>query len=279
MLRSNRAALAAFFTLTFLVSWLVWGTQLAYEHGLLAWQLPQPFAFLAVSISAVTVAAFAGRSALRDLFRRFLIWRVPVRWYLAALVLPSLPALAAVGLYLALGGKHDIGAVAPLAATVPLLLTQILTHLLTEEAGWRGFALPRLRATLSPLTSSLVLGVLWAMWHVPMFFLADTRQTYPFAGFVVQVLAISIVMTWVFDRTRGSILLAALFHAAMNTSWAVLNALWGDLPLYWLCVGLTVALAAVVLVVQGRAATRAPRRAAGESAQLPAQVASTGASA
>jgi hypothetical protein len=85
-----------------------------------------------------------------------------------------------------------------------------------------------------------------------MFFLDDTRQTYPFAGFVVMVVSISVIMTWVWDHTHGSVLIAALFHAAMNTTWAVLNVLWGDLRLFWLCAVFTAALAAAVAARQLR---------------------------
>jgi uncharacterized protein len=253
MLRSSRNAVVAFFVLTFGLSWLAWGTLLANEAGLLGWRLPENAGFLAVPVAAVVVAAwFDGRRALGDFFRRFLIWRLPLRWYLAALILPGLPALAAIGFFVAAGGRPEVGGLVPVAATVPLLLTQFVTHLLTEEAGWRGFALPRLRALRGPLASSLILGAVWAVWHVPLFFAPDTKQTYPFAGFAIQVIAITIVMTWIFDNTRGSILIAALFHAAMNTWWAVLNVLWGASALFWLCVGFTVVLAAIVLVLQRR---------------------------
>lgn len=253
MLSSNRRALIAFFVLTFLLSWLAWGSVLAHDRGLLGWQLGETAGFLAVSISAITVTALSGgRAALKTYFGRFLVWRVAPRWYAAALLLPALPAVVALAVFVAVGGRPTIGALVPVAATVPLLLTQFVTHLLTEEAGWRGFALPRLRADHGPVASSLLLGAVWATWHIPLFLLPHTRQTYPFAGFVLQVIAITVVMTWLFDRTRGSVPLAALFHAAMNTSWAVLGVLWGDALLFWLTVASTVALALCVLPAMRR---------------------------
>ncbi len=257
MVGSARASLATFFTLTFGLSWFVWGSRLLHERGVIGWQLSNSFAFLAVSVSAVVVTCLvAGRTGLRALLKRLVIWRVSPRWYLAALLLPAVPALAALGVYTAFGGQHDVGALVPLSAAVPLLLSQLVTHLLTEEMGWRGFALPRLRAVLGPLSASLVLGPIWAAWHIPTFLLSGSRQSYPFAGFVVQVLAITVIMTWIFDRTRGSVLIAALFHAAMNTAWALLNILWGDVWLFSLCVGFTVAVAVVVAVVQARDGAR-----------------------
>jgi uncharacterized protein len=246
--RTDRNALIVFFALAYGLSWSVWGSTLAREAGLTSWAIPaQPFGFLAVSVAAVvTTVAFGGRPALRSLGSRLVLWRVAPRWYVAAVAVPVLPALAALAVHRAVGGEHDLHALVPLAATLPLLVTQLVVHLLTEEAGWRGVALPRLRAHLGSLSAGVVLGLLWAGWHIPMFFLDGTRQTYPFLGFLVMVVAISVVMTWIWDSTRGSVLIAALFHAAMNTGWAVLNVLWGDLQLFWLCVAFTAALAGVV---------------------------------
>ena len=262
--RTDRMTLILFFTLAYGLSWAVWGSTLSRDARLVGRSVPaQPFGFLAVSVAAmVATAAFGGGAALRSLGSRLVLWRVAPRWYVAAVALPVLPALAALGTHRALGGQHDIHGFVPLAATLPLLLSQVVTHLLTEEAGWRGVALPHLRALLGPLPAGLVLGLLWAGWHIPMFFLAATRQTYPFPGFLVMVVSISVIMTWIWDHTRGSVLIAAIFHAAMNTGWAVLNVLWGDLQLFWLCVAFTAVLASVVGARQLRGARNAPVRTA-----------------
>jgi membrane protease YdiL (CAAX protease family) len=263
--RKDRRTLIVFFALAYGLSWTVWGTTLAQEAGLIDWSVPaEPFGFLAVTVAAVIATSFhGGRTALRSFGRRLILWRVPVRWYAVAIALPALPALAALGIYLALGGEHDIHALVPLSATLPLLLSQMLTHLLTEEAGWRGVALPHLRAGLGSLPAALVLGVLWAGWHAPMFFLDGTRQTYPVAGFVIMVVSISVVMTWIWDHTHGSILIAALFHAAMNTAWAVLNVMWGDVRLFGLCAAFTVAIAVAVAIRQARENLATPVRPSG----------------
>ena len=261
MPRKDRNALIVFFALAYGLSWAVWGSTIAQQGGLIDRAVPaQPFGFLAVTVAAVVATAvFGGRPALRAFGSRLVLWRVPVRWYVAAVVLPALPALAALGVHLGLGGQHDIHALVPLSGALPLLLTQLVLHLLTEEAGWRGVALPHLRAGLGSLPAAVVLGLLWAGWHIPMFFLDGV--------------SISVVMTWVWDNTKGSVLIAALFHAAMNTAWAVLNVVWGDLRLFWLCAALTAAIAAIVATRQVRDAARttpmqAPKAAtAGEAAR------------
>ncbi|MFC0680647.1 CPBP family intramembrane glutamic endopeptidase [Lysobacter korlensis] len=259
MPRSDRRTLIAFFALTFALSWGVWGTGLAFQHGLLQWKLPgDPLSYLAITVAAIAVTGrFAGAGAVKSLLARMVLWRVHVRWYLAALVIPGIPALAAIGMHAALGGTHDLDALVPLTAVAPLLLTQVLLHLLTEELGWRGVALPRLRARFGPLTASLVLGSVWAAWHIPLFLLPGSRQSYPFVGFVILAISITVIMTWIFDRTGGSVLIAALFHAAMNTWWAATNALWGAESLFWILVALTAATAGVVAVLQHRSSRTA----------------------
>jgi len=259
MFRTRRSALGAFFALTFLLSWGVWGTALAFQNGLIDWKLPgDPLSYLAITLAALLVTGLSsGTTGLKHLLGRMIIWRVHVKWYLAALLLPGVPALAAIGIHLALGGTHDMGALVPLTAVVPLLLTQIVLHLLTEELGWRGFALPRLRARFGPLAAGIVLGLVWGAWHIPMFLVTGTRQTYPFAGFLILIVSISVVMTWVFDHTRGSVLIAALFHAAMNTWWAATNTLWGSESLFWIFVAVTAATAVVVAIVQSRGSRKA----------------------
>lgn len=254
VLRSDRNSLIAFLVLTFVISWGIWGTALAFQSGLLEWKLPgDPLAYVAITVAAITTAAlFGGAKGLKDLLRRIIIWRVHIKWYLAALLIPGVPAVVAISIFAAFGGRHDPSALVPLSAVAPLMLTQTLLHLLTEELGWRGFALPRLRTRFGPLASGVVLGLIWGAWHIPMFLVTGTRQTYPFVGFLILIVSISVIMTWIFDNTRGSVLVAALFHAAMNTWWAATNLLWGADVLFWIFVGTTAVTAAAVALIQSR---------------------------
>lgn len=105
---------------------------------------------------------FGGRAALRALRARLVLWRVPVRWYVAAVALPALASAAALSVHLTLGGQHDVNALVPLAEALLLLLSQLAVHLLTEEAGWRGVALPHLRANLGSLPAGVLPGLPWA---------------------------------------------------------------------------------------------------------------------
>ena len=92
---------------------------------------------------------------------------------------------------------------------------------IAEELGWRGFALPRLQARIGALAAGLVIGVAWGLWHLPFFLFGEGASVVggmPFVWYVLLIVAWSVLMTWVYNNTRGSVLLAILFHAAINTT-------------------------------------------------------------
>jgi membrane protease YdiL (CAAX protease family) len=104
-----------------------------------------------------------------------------------------------------------------LGMTLLFFLYNVIYGGLSEEPGWRGFALPRLQAKLSPLVSSLILGVFWAVWHAPARFGGIEAKSLP--DTLVEwglILVVTVIFTWHFNRTKGSILVTALIHPAMN---------------------------------------------------------------
>jgi membrane protease YdiL (CAAX protease family) len=115
-----------------------------------------------------------------------------------------------------------------------VILTLLTGGPLFEEPGWRGFALPRLQDRYGPLVGTLILGLLWAVWHLPFYFIpgwADLNGGLSLASlsvFGLSALAIAIILTWVFDHTRGSLLLAMLVHASLNTFRGYGNRLFPD---------------------------------------------------
>jgi membrane protease YdiL (CAAX protease family) len=159
-----------------------------------------------------------------QLLRRYVKWHVGFQWYVVALF--GFPALYLLATSLLLG-------ITPLNALMnqwPLFFNVYLPTLLFglvsplgEETGWRGFALPRLQQRHGALLVSLILGSLWALWHLPLYFVTTPGGIGPFNPtlFVVnslQIIIVTIFITWVFNNTRGSLLIAILLHASSNAT-------------------------------------------------------------
>ncbi len=164
--------------------------------------------------------------------------RIAARWYVVILLfMPAVMALAAMidmavvsgAAFRLIHAKLEPFLAEP-ALIVPMLLSILLFGPLPEEFGWRGYALDRLQAQFGPAGASLVLGPLWALWHLPLFYIPDTFHhddlgawTIGFWLFVVQVMAMTFVMTWIFNHTKRSTLGAILFHYVANLAMFVAN--------------------------------------------------------
>ncbi len=252
----QRHPLIVFFVLAYALPWLVWATSIAQVHGWIGFHIPQPLAFwVGLTLATYLAAALTGGlPAVKDLLRRLARWRVAPVWYLVALALTGVLSLIAILIYRLLGGSHQIGALLSAQEIGPALAFQIFFFLLTEETAWRGFALPRLQARYSALTASVILGVLWGLWHLPLVFIPGTFQaSVNFTGFVLSALVTTIMLTWVFNHSRGSVLLAAIFHAATDIAIAYSNVMTGDARLFWLFVGIQLIFAALIVWQQGAA--------------------------
>src|SRR6266545_4814539 len=211
--------LASFFVLAYLISWALWlplvvagdgsPTGLAFVPLLLGSLVPS-------AVAIVLVAVLHGKGGVRTVLRRLLIWRVGLGWW-AAIVLLSMLALAAVGVSVLLGGDAP-----DVTGTVPGAIFLFLFSIFPgsaggEELGWRGFALPHLQAGRSALGASVVLGLAWGMWHLPLYLLgSDLRPLSLFAPWVLLTVASSVILTWMYNGTGGSLLIIVLFHAASN---------------------------------------------------------------
>lgn len=223
---SERYALLEFFALAFLITW-----------GLIFLFLRFPFPFLLrfgepdvgkpfyrvywhICVYAPAISAFFviarrhGVAAVGAYARRALRWQVGARWYL--LVLAGFPAFYAVDriIFTVLGGNVPAYRFEPWYAVIPAILLSIVANPApVEELGWRGFALPLLQRKFSALNASVILGLIWGAWHLPVFFVYGapyTPATIPL--YAVQAISLSIIMTALYNATGGNILLAFLFH-------------------------------------------------------------------
>jgi len=199
---------------------------LAIATGLLPPEASQLGA-LSSSLAAIVLVLVEGRKGgLRELLGRFLIWRVGIRWWSIALFFTVIPSVAALYLFDLLGGPPvDWSGLPPLYTVVPLFIMLTIAAGIGEEFGWRGFLLPRLQTRHNALVSSLIIGVMWAIWHIPQFFIEGTFQhdlgsqaglLPAILTYSVFVIVSSIQFTWLFNNTRGSVLMAAVMHGASN---------------------------------------------------------------
>jgi membrane protease YdiL (CAAX protease family) len=168
------------------------------------------------TVAVALVAVAHGKPGVRKLFRRLLIWRVGAGWWAAVVLLPVL-ALGAFGLDVLLGGDAQ-----DFTATIPGVVILFLFSIFPgssggEELGWRGFALPHLQRGRSALEASIVLGGVWGIWHMPLYLLGqDIRPLSLFPSWVLLTVAASIILTWMYNSTGGSLLIVVLFHATSN---------------------------------------------------------------
>jgi uncharacterized protein len=177
--------------------------------------------FLGPTLAAFIVTGTTeGRAGIRSLMHRYALWRVGLRWYLVVLLGPPvIILLATIVLPGALASFQTLAPLQPLLLLVSFPIVLIFGGALFEEGGWRGFALPRLQRLHGPLVGSLILAPLWACWHLPLFWVRvwGTPPTIlNMVLFLASVIFMTIVFTWVFNNTKGSILLAILLHTSFD---------------------------------------------------------------
>lgn len=196
-------------------------------HGVLfRLGLPQSWTFsVLVGLGAygpVVGAAFvvwASDGDLRAWVMQAFRWRVRPVWWLVALALPALVIVGATGVFVLLGGELVITGLETLVVYPFLLLYVLVIGGGQEELGWRGFAQPHLQGRYGAFTSALVIGVVWAAWHAPLFVLPGATQGgFDFGIYLGGILAESVILAWVYNNTNGSVLLAGLFHAGNNVA-------------------------------------------------------------
>lgn len=167
------------------------------------------------TLAAVTVLSLTeGRSGIVDLFKRIIHWRVDWKWYVVAIGLPAVAAVAAAAATVALGAPAPTAArLAGWTAILPTFALLVVVPAMGpwEEPGFRGFALSGLMKDRSPLLAGIAIGVMHVVWHLPLFFTGDI----PSAD-VVYIAAAAVVFAWMVVGSGGSVLLAMLMHASSN---------------------------------------------------------------
>jgi len=243
-------SLIPFFAWTFALSWgmgiafVLFQVQVEALFGEMGYTNPV-FIFMVYSpaiVGIVMVWRHYGLKGLASFFRRFTLRRMSAAWWLVILL--GIPAVYYAGAAL-VGGLGTPFPFSPWYLVVPALLPMLLIGPL-EEIGWRGVALPLLQRRFAPLWSALILGVTMAVWHTPSFLMSGTKQAaWEYWPFFFGLIAVGVILTAMFNAARGSLLVAFLFHAQLNSP------VWPDAQPWdmWLFVA-----AAIVIILVNRKA-------------------------
>jgi CAAX protease family protein len=281
----TRHPLVSFFVLAYAGAWLTWLPIVLSEDGAGVLPFSSPLtrpslgggSFLQIAgvfagpalAGFIMTGATEGRAGVGRLLRRFVLWRVALRWYLLVLIGPAVVvALGTIVLPGATTSFRALDSIVPdpmsvLTYLVMFALVLVLGGPLGEEPGWRGFALPRLQGLHGPLLGSLILGSLWAFWHLPLNFIPSWGVGFLASGGgarlivlsivigLVNTVAFTIVLTWVFNNTFGSLLMVILLHTCLDTYIDSMGGLFPTGTLLGLPAGTLVGLPAGTLVGLG----------------------------
>jgi len=231
-----------FFLLTFAYSWLLWIPSVLDGIG-----LDLPFDVTGYSTLVVIIGAFApllaaitliarqeGRKGIKSFFGRALDFRIKPVYYLIALGLPLV--IHVIAHYLAIAVGLDVAqtlfpaeiSIAPVILAIPYFILMLVIGGGQEEFGWRGYAQEPLQDKIGVIPASLVIGVIWGVWHLPLWFMAgDLHSAYSFFAFVIMTTSISLIYAWLYNSSGKKLIVVLFFHAMNNTAAPLLPFLHG----------------------------------------------------
>lgn len=248
-----------YFALAYLISWIIWLPLLLPKFGINGLPiLPNYHHYLGSfgpMIAAIIMTySSSGWKGVRDLLKRLVKWKVNWIWYFVVLVIPVLLVMAA-GLLDELINKQAFSMIGfsiskefPQFGIIGFFLFNLFTFGIGEETGWRGYALPTLQKRFSALTSTLILAVGWACWHLPAFIyrpLYSQMDLAGIAGFFISLLMGAIVLTWLYNSTKGSLLIVAIFHAMIELMF-ISNNITVEMSSY---LGASIMIAAILIIL------------------------------
>ncbi len=239
---------------------MIWDALAA--HDILPFRLPIPVMLMQAYMPTVAVVIVTGlttgKAGIRALLSKLLIARVGFGWYIFAIFGIAAICVTTILLGNQFGSMPAVPILAegmpsnPIALFAMVTITFLVRGILNgEELAWRGFALPKLQAKYNALVSSVILSVPFVLFHLPLFFDPEMGMG-PFASFAIRAVALTILFTWLYNNTRGSVLLAYLMHAAFNT-WTAVFSIQTSTNRFqdWMMTVVMVLLAAIVVITAG----------------------------
>jgi membrane protease YdiL (CAAX protease family) len=253
----KRHPIITFFVLTYVITWAIESPLVFLTDSVTATQglvLVILASNVPSAVAIVLTAVVLGRGALRKLLGRLLIWRVSPFWYLVVFLGPVALTGGVVLLNALMGGPALSLGMTLVGAAIFFAFSVVPGSALGEEIGWRGYVLPRLQSRMSALSASLLIAPIWALWHLPLWLTGEPGRTPTlYTGFLVSAFALSIISTWVYNSTGGSLLMVVLAHATVNLPLTLVRDDLGaqaSVPVL-LYFGLLIVAAIVVVIVAG----------------------------
>jgi uncharacterized protein len=219
-----------YFILAYLISWIIWLPLILPKFGINVLPILPKYHHYLGSFGPMIAALimkyiYEGGSGVKDLLKRMVQWKVNWIWYFIVFIATVLLVIAA-GYADELLNKQPFTMKGfstndefPQFGPLSYFLFNFFTFGIGEETGWRGYALPALQKRFSALTATLILAVGWACWHIPAFIyrsLYSRMDVAGIAGFFMSLLMGAIVLTWLYNSTKGSLLIVAIFHAMIE---------------------------------------------------------------
>ncbi|MBM3415637.1 MAG: CPBP family intramembrane metalloprotease [Bacteroidetes bacterium] len=222
--------LLLYFVLAYLISWAIWLPLILLKYGIDTLPVLPEYHHYLGSFGPMLAAfivrfIYEGRAGVKDLLKRLVQWKVNGIWYVIVLAVPvALTIVAGYTSQLINGEPFSMKGFStnnefPQFGPLAYFMFNFLTFGVGEETGWRGFALPALQKRFSALVSTLILTVFWACWHISAFTyrpLYSQMDAAGIAGFLMSMLMGSVILTWLYNSAKGSLLIVSLFHAMIE---------------------------------------------------------------
>lgn len=211
---------------TYLFSWIIWGIVYASDRNIISYNIYKNFAgffiaigaFMPTTMAIIFTGFFYGSIRVKNLLKKGTIWRINPLYYIFILFYTVSSFFIPLWFCNITGSSYNFDISMNFNnVLLNFFVVMLLGGPLGEEFGWRGFVLTKLQSKLNSIYSSIILGVIWSCWHLPLFFIHGISQYgIPFSLFIISVMCLSIVFTWIYNRTQGSILMTILLHTLYN---------------------------------------------------------------
>ncbi|PRR82526.1 CAAX amino terminal protease self- immunity [Clostridium vincentii] len=213
----KKSSLVLYFLITFLLSWICWSTKIFKSLYFIKYIYGYGVVF-PILVALVLTILLGGKGELKGLLKRFNPKGLNKKWYVLSIFSIMIISILSVMISFTVEGRHfsiiEVFSFENYIKSFPIFII----FATMEEVGWRGYALPKLEKSYSQIASSVILGVIWGMWHLPKLIAEGTKDLKSITIFMLTVVLFSIYISWIYSNTNGNILMAILSHAAINSA-------------------------------------------------------------